>query len=124
MAIPSWDGHALSTENTIANLFHEISHYVIAPKCRRALVAFGLGDEPWGCRAPMTVGRSKAHQEEEQASVLGICYERALGLDWWKTALDHNWFQDDSDCDDEFLNTLAKLNKRGLLRGWMPTFVL
>lgn len=91
------------------------------------MTAFGLGDEPSGFVAQRVVGWNFADHEEYKASVLGICYERALGLDWWKTADEHSWIEGwgsiepEAVLQDQFFATIAKLNRRGLLRGWMPT---
>ena len=55
---------------------------------------FGLGDSPDAdkiAKCPKGMTAHKAQIEEEHASVLGIYWERELGLDWYKTFQNHSW---------------------------------
>lgn len=130
--VPSWNGSSLAIHQDTSTLFHEISHWLVAPGRRRRLTGFGLGREPTGVDCPAVVREPTGDREEAQASVLGICYERALDMDWWRTAEQHNWVVDDHNvlcgCDEDlaqiFFRAIARLNKRKLLRGWVPTITL
>jgi hypothetical protein len=130
----TWNGRRLKVGGlTSSDLFHEVAHWLLAPPRRRKLPGYGLGSEPYaGATLMAVVSGGFASKEEGQASVLGICYERAFGEDWWDTAEEHNWMTCPTDghlfcgCYNgvptpDFFCQIAILNKRGLLRGWMPT---
>ena len=130
--VPSWNGESLAIHIDASSLLHEVAHWLLAPDRRRRFVGFGLGHEPTGMDCDAVVSFNAAEDEEMQASALGICYERALGMNWWDTAAEHQWVTCDhlfcTNCDGElgsgFARVLTKLNKRGLLNGWLPTIVL
>lgn len=131
----TWNGRRLklSDNPTASGILHEIAHWIVAPKWRRTKPGWGLGPEPSGDRCARTLVTDEfANNEERQASVLGILYERALGLDWWDTADGHQWTERDKPnilfsesretvLSRDFYMQIAKLNSRGLCQGWMPT---
>ena len=91
-----WDGRRfhVTWDLTIPSDFvHEVAHWILAPKSRRAIRDFGLGPPPfYESSSPLIVSTEYAENEESMASILGIAMERAMGwLNWKDTWFRHGW---------------------------------
>ena len=116
-----WDGHTMAVNNwqfETYDIIHEIAHWLIAED-RRHLPDFGLGTGPDSyLHAECVVDEPDI--EEEKASVLGILYERALGLEWKVTFACHGW--DEMGSYKLFLRRYKDLVNMGPVRcGGRPT---
>lgn len=124
-----WDGFTIGIGGqSDSNIIHEISHWLLSPSWRRKIVDFGLGSGPetGNTRKANLAEVSSDHFlggqssfEESCASLLGIAFEAALGLDFNKTFEDHEWYNDVG--EDNFWIIVAKLNEFGLLENHYPT---
>lgn len=91
-----WNGASIATGGQdVANVIHDIAHWIVCPRRRRMTVEFGLGAGPdtSGVRVRATVIGKKADHEECLASLLGIAIEWGLGEEWRHTVSDHSWDQ-------------------------------
>lgn len=91
-----WDGVASAIKGVKAsNLFHDVAHWLLCPKTRRAQPDFGLGRSPdSGYKLPAPIPKvfyPAARLEEEKASVLGILLEARAGMKFQNTIVDHGW---------------------------------
>jgi len=119
IALYGFEGERLSP----SELIHEIAHWLCASPARRRLYDYGLGS---GNFSNMAVRRVDGiDDDEEQASLLGILFERAFAMNWEQTWEDHNWaghnrWAELGECSWEgysnFWCTLATLYKRRLVR--------
>jgi len=79
-----------------SNILHDIAHYVLASKEERAMEDFGLGDGPdSGESMKRKLSMRKCDKLEEQASVLGIFWEKSLNLNHDSTYVYHDWKDED-----------------------------
>jgi hypothetical protein len=107
MAVDDW---FLSTSNTI----HEVAHWIVSDPERRNLPDFGLGIGPESKLFSKEIAEDP-QTEEERASVLGILYERALGLDWKRTFQWHCW-NESWDNHKSFIRIYQWLRDQGLVK--------
>jgi hypothetical protein len=128
--IAEYEDRDFRRQRSESNLLHDIAHFVVAAPERRSIPEFGLGDSPdtkvYGTSLAKGMTHSKAQDEEELASALGIYWERELGLDWQSTFIDHTWTED-VDLDDgenvifnfqkehKFARKLLELKKRNII---------
>jgi hypothetical protein len=91
----TWDGSLLRLAPCDANssdMFHELAHWLICSKRRRASPEYGLGTSRTAlCYAKTEMRLRTCNKEESNASALGIAIERHLGFDWERTVRSHNW---------------------------------
>jgi len=83
------------------DVLHELAHYQCSPPKWRRYPEFGLGmgpdvglDQamPGGNLRESDYGTDSPTEEEERASLLGIMWERHLGLESWAHTIEyHNW---------------------------------
>lgn len=87
-----WDGNVLHVSgNTVADLFHDIAHWLCATTYRRKYKGFGLGNT-WDTRSPLKVSFSSSIEEETCASVIGILFHHQYDpLGAKAHAEDHSW---------------------------------
>ena len=127
-----WDGHTIAVSGLGASdIFHELAHWLIAPKTRRRLPEYGLGEAyDTGRKAAANnaraVSEAYAQQEEEMASLLGIAFLGVFGMNVKAALHRHGWL---GGCSEHFnqasvWGTIARLNGRGLLAGNMPRALL
>ena len=115
----SYDGRTIATRAWLTtrpdrDIIHDIAHYALCPEDRRALPEFGLGTSPDGCKSVESVISGEvAWAEESRASLLGIAWEFALGLDGVATLKEHDWANGDSGSLEKFWATVADLTSRG-----------
>jgi len=83
-----------------SDIIHDIAHYAVASKKARRNLDYGLGPGPGSSdydEAIIPIYKGKKCQSiEEEASALGIYWEKQFGLPWDKTALYHSWVDDGS----------------------------
>lgn len=112
----AWNGLGTIRANNTSDLLHEIAHYQVAPPERRFKANYGLGTSPdeQCVKNSMLVTYDVANREEELASVLGILWERSLGMDWGATYKKHGWA--DSEINKiKFTNNAKALYGMGLV---------
>ena len=122
-----YDGETIGVgDQTISNIIHDIAHFVAAPDWRRQHPDWGLGagtDEysyftNTDHNAPARYGTDDEIQEQEEiASLFGICVEVHLGLGC-DTLNDHNWGRGIYAAWHglgEFFASLKKLQRIGLI---------
>jgi len=94
----AWNGYALRSATEAYVLLHEVAHFQIAPRARRALIDFGLGagpetgDRAAAERAACVFGIAR-ESEEAMASLLGVLWEVELGQPGLASFLDQNWLE-------------------------------
>jgi len=71
---------ALNQIFSFENLLHEIAHYCIASPARREVDNYGLGGALDMSGSEILLSYDLAEQEEEMASLLGICFMIDIGL--------------------------------------------
>jgi hypothetical protein len=118
----SWDGRALRTRSEACVVFHEIAHWQLALRSRRAVADFGLGAGPETGRKEdadraRVVDEETRIDEECAASLLGILWEvenSGPGLDAF---LEQNWLErfDSEGTHRLFCSTLKDLLRRGVI---------
>lgn len=119
---PHWNGKTVALLNNgeyvgDSNTLHELAHWFVAAPERRPFVNFLLGASPEdrdidvGTSVDMPYGQASA--EELVASAVGIAMEIRLGMDWKKTAEDHNWHGPmvDADTPRKGLRRIVRLLK-------------
>ena len=94
----AWDGRTIALRyggrlRPVADIIHDLAHWLVCARSRRSLRDFGLGTGPDGGEgAERVVSARTANDEEARASLLGIAIQRDLGLGNWSAALlDHSW---------------------------------
>jgi elongation factor P hydroxylase len=106
------------------DIVHDAAHWLVAPPWRRRCPDFGLGRGPdtelWYLIGPneLRVKSEYAQLEEEQASLLGVFYLAALGLNYRATLMIHNWdLEPDalSGTDTVLIRTVAALRRKKLI---------
>lgn len=122
----SWNGHNIATNNwkeAESTIVHEIAHWILCPEERLCVPDFGLGTGPQsGMFAASRLSNPAELREELRASVLGILYERALGMNWRSTYYEHNWIEEGNSID--FLRKVKELKTLGLVhRGGKPVVI-
>lgn len=116
-----WDGHSIGVGGlNYSHQLHEIAHWQVATPQQRTQVDFGLGPGPeTGLKVDLLVSPEEAQHQEELASLLGIAYEAALGLNYLDTLRCHSW-----EYDTGFFETIQFLTHRGLLSQHLPTTMI
>lgn len=118
----NWDGKTVACAIPVfdtSDVIHEIAHWLCSSPQRRALPNYGLGPSAECDDAPELLWEPIAQEEEEHASLLGVAFEAALGLDFFRTLEIHSWVYDDM-AGPKFWRIIAQLNRRGLLVGHVP----
>lgn len=123
-----WDGRSIATGGVHdADVLHDIAHWLVAAKRRRQLPEFGLGPSP-SAHAQHTqrhLSYQFAQDEESMASLLGIAWERRLGMDWKDTVMEHGWRPMDSTMDRDHRRRMFRaLRKRLQQREHVPMLTL
>jgi hypothetical protein len=120
-----WNGRSIALYGfagcrlTPSELLHEIAHWLCASPTRRRLHDYGLGG---GNYSNVAVRRTAGVEDDESAaSLLGILYERAIGMDWELTWEEHNWGR--SDLRARAWDSFDELDWEGNLDFW-PTLAL
>ena len=78
----------------VSDACHEIAHYLCAPDDLKDYPNYGLGPSPDDSHVvdPLrVVDKVEAFAMEAQASILGLCIERSLGVSALGTFLVHSW---------------------------------
>lgn len=88
-----YDGIDIACKNQdVSNILHDIAHYVVASKKERVIEDFGLGEGPdSGDSIERITSIRRTDMLEEQASALGITWEKELNLDHESTYRYHSW---------------------------------
>ncbi|HEY3919667.1 MAG TPA: hypothetical protein VGL83_17895 [Stellaceae bacterium] len=94
----AWNGQALRSATEAYVLLHEVAHFQLAPRERRAAIDFGLGTGPEtgdrvAAERAATVFGLEREAEEAMASLLGVLWEVALGQPGFASFLDQNWLE-------------------------------
>ena len=128
--IALYSDHNKSKQRSTSDIIHDIAHFVVATPKRRKLPEFGLGTSPDNYTRltfPADgMNYSMAQTEEELASVLGIYWEREIGLDWRQTYENHSWHHKNDeehlekkifnfDGRHKFAERLRELRKRNII---------
>ena len=93
----SWDGRSIyAFGRSDSDVIHDLAHLQCSEPHRRLLPEWGLGSDPGRVReagydAPRVGVIVDADEEESAASLLGILWERELGLDYMATFYLHGW---------------------------------
>lgn len=118
----SWDGETINMDFGHFYTLHEMGHYMVCSKDRRAFSDFGLGglsDDLSGEHEPV-VPYPERNYEDYQASMLGGLYQLALGIvpDLINilTGSKSNLIIRHKDTSDNFWAVLAALDTKGLLK--------
>jgi hypothetical protein len=111
----TWDGHALHVDycDNRSDALHEIAHWLVSSRARRALPNYGLGTGNSGKNSLHELLGHRGQREEERASILGIEIERAFHQEWERTFINHQW--DNADDPALYAKCRAWLSKRFLL---------
>lgn len=94
----AWTGKFLNTALSVTNtnVLHDVAHFQLATPIRRRMPDFGLGpsvdSQGW---APRVIPSNQSDIEENIVSILGILWERELGINHIDTLHDHNWIDRD-----------------------------
>jgi hypothetical protein len=119
----NWDGSALNGATEAYVILHEVAHFVLAPPERRGLVELGLGpgpdtvDQAAAERAAVLSPLARA-KDEAAASLLGICWEAALGQPALASFLDQNWLEGlNRSAAQHFAAVVEILRREGWLNG-------
>lgn len=121
-----WDGRALNLAHYVStkasptsDIVHDVAHWLVAAPERRSEPDFGL-DGMAAFFTPEPGGQDDT-EEEQQASLLGILLERAMGMDWRYTWEFHRWHVEGW---AGVRQVIRALRQRGLIRGLAPTCLL
>lgn len=114
-----YDGHTIGVgKQSITNIIHDIAHHMVAPEWRRQHPDWGLGPgvDEYSYHsqsthdAPERFGGVDTQEQEELASLLGICIEAHLGLGT-KTLDDHCWTKGRHSCWRDLATFFQAVNK-------------
>lgn len=98
--LPLWTGRAINLAHVFNDpiytpsnvIFHELAHYVLAPKKYRHQPNFGWYDTPAGPRVRENEGATPDRMNEERkAQALGYLAMRHYKLDWERACEDDGW---------------------------------
>jgi hypothetical protein len=113
-----WNGKDTACKGEDAsNIIHDIAHFALASKKERKHLDFGLGASPstkvseWdNPKLKSLYGGETSSDKEQEASALGIYWEKQLGLPWEDTADYHSW--DDKELLKSFWKNLGRLIRK------------
>jgi hypothetical protein len=109
------------TARTPSLVLHELAHFMVASRrdpARALKPNFGLGRAYAGSTTRCTLPIDICRAEEALASVLGICFEASLGMDFARTLYTHGWSSTKDEPDwSSAEEELAELRSLGLING-------
>lgn len=115
-----WDGNRASVA-TPEQLLHEIAHYQVCPPRRRSFADYGLGDSSMSKTSlKARIDWRDAMTEEMYASLLGILWSCALGLNWIWVFDDHQWSLQLDQSRHDIPIIFRGLERLGLMKGGFP----
>lgn len=96
---PLWTGRAVNLAFAFIDpfytpsnmIFHELAHYVVAPKGLRHLPNYGWYDTPSGPRVDANKGANDRSEEETTAQALTYLAMRQYQLDWVEACESDGW---------------------------------
>lgn len=135
-----YQGDDVLRASNCSDMLHELAHYQVASPARRLAPDFRLGHSPSSKHNFFDKPPYKLYEfdslEEQHASVLGILWERRLGLNWRETFGVHGWnnelklgvdirtLSDEDLFGGSALPVVSRLQQAGLLDGLAPRILL